>query len=155
MDISTYILANTYSAFSPALNVGAAVCSVNGQTTACPEGLLTFLALFPIIFGALGLLMIVSFWKIFTKAGKPGWTSIIPIYNTVVLLEIANKPAWWIFLFFIPFVNIVVGFIVWHELSKSFGKDIGYTIGLLALPFVFLPLLAFSDAVYTRPISQP
>lgn len=151
MDISTYILANTYSAFSPALNVGAAVCSVNGQTTACPEGLLTFLALFPIIFGALGLLMIVSFWKIFTKAGKPGWTSIIPVYNIIVLLEIVNKPTWWVILCLIPFVNIIIFFIIWHELAKSFGKGIGYTIGLIFLPLIFIPMLAFGNSVYTPP----
>lgn len=99
----------------------------------------------------LGVLTIVGMWKLFQKAGKPGWASIIPIYNLVVILEIVNKPIWWIVLFFIPFVNVIVGFIVWHELSKSFGKDMLYTLGLFFLPFIFIPYLAFTDAVYTRP----
>ncbi len=99
----------------------------------------------------LGVLTIVGVWKLFQKAGKPGWASIIPIYNIVVLLEIVNKPIWWIILFFIPFVNIIIAFIIWHEVAKSFGKDITYTFGLFFLPFIFVPILAFGDAVYTRP----
>ena len=51
--------------------------------------------------------MIAAMWKVFTKAGKPGWASLIPIYNMIVLLDIAGKPAWWIVLFIIPIVNFV------------------------------------------------
>lgn len=98
------------------------------------------------------LIMVVSVWKIFAKAGKPGWASIIPIYNTIVLLEIVNKPIWWIVLFIIPFVNIIIMFIVLSDLSKSFGKDIGYTIGLIFLPIIFLPMLGFGNSTYTAPV---
>ncbi len=93
-------------------------------------------------------LMIVSNWKIFEKAGKPGWASIVPIYNMVVLLQIVKKPVWWILLFFIPIVDIIVAIIVFHNLSKCFGKSVGFTIGLLFLPVIFFPLLAFGDATY-------
>src|SRR5476649_299592 len=75
------------------------------------------------------LVCIVAMWKIYTKAGKPGWASIIPIYNIIVLLEIVGKPVWWFLLFFIPCVNFV--FIIWtyNLLSKSFGKSEGFTVG--------------------------
>lgn len=101
----------------------------------------------------LAILTIVAMWKVFQKAGKPGWASIIPIYNLVVFLEIINKPIWWVIFFFIPVVNIFFAFIMWHELAKTFGKDITYTIGLFFLPFIFIPILGFGDAVYTRPVS--
>ena len=100
---------------------------------------------------AIVVLMIASMWKIFTKAGKPGWACLIPIYSTIVLLEIVGKPTWWLILFFIPFVNYV--FIIWtmNMLSKSFGKDVGYTAGMLLLGIVFFPMLAFGDATYQGP----
>lgn len=93
-------------------------------------------------------LLIASIWKIFTKAGKPGWASIIPIYNIIVLLEIINKPVWWIVLFLVPFVNFVILIIVYVELAKVFGKSTGFGIGLVLLGVVFFPMLAFGDATY-------
>lgn len=101
-----------------------------------------------IIYFAVIIFMIASIWKIFEKAGKPGWAAIIPIYNIIVLLEIVGKPIWWIVLLLIPLVNIVVGIMVTHLLSKSFGKDVGFTIGLILLGFIFYPLLGFGDAKY-------
>jgi hypothetical protein len=96
-------------------------------------------------------LLIVSLWKINTKAGKPGWAILIPIYSTIVRLEIIGKPIWWLFLFLIPIVNIV--FLIWmtNLLSKSFGKSEGFTIGLLFLPFIFYPILGLGSATYTGP----
>jgi hypothetical protein len=109
-------------------------------------------------FGVLGLiylavvvLMIASMWVIFTKAGKPGWAAIIPIYNLVVLLEIVGRPIWWIVLMLIPFVNFIVGILLTVDLAKSFSKSVGFAIGLLFLPFVFAPMLAFGDARYAGP----
>lgn len=96
-------------------------------------------------------LVIAGFWKTFAKAGKPGWAAIVPVYNIIVLLEIAGRPLWWIILFFIPCVNIVVSFIVAIDVAKSFGKDAVYGIGLALLPFVFYPLLGFGDARYKGP----
>lgn len=87
-------------------------------------------------------------WKIYVKAGQPGWAAIIPIYNYVVLLQIVGKPVWWIFLMFIPLVNIVIGIIVISELSKAFGKGAGFTLGLIFLGFIFIPILALGDAQY-------
>lgn len=94
------------------------------------------------------LFLIISQWKIFTKAGKPGWACLIPIYSGIVLLEIIKKPIWWIFMLLIPIVNIYFAIVITNELSKSFGKTAGFTVGLIFLPFIFYPMLAFGDAKY-------
>lgn len=99
----------------------------------------------------LAVLMIASLWVIFTKADKPGWAAIIPIYNTIVMLEIAGKPIWWVLLFFIPFVNIVIAILALVALAERFGKGAGYAIGLIFLPFIFFPMLAFGSARYRAP----
>lgn len=95
-------------------------------------------------------LCIAAGWKIFEKAGKPGWACIVPVYNIVVILDIVNKPLWWILLMFIPLVNIVVGLIVLGRFVQSFGKGVGFAVGLIFLPFIFYPILGFGDAKYTR-----
>lgn len=99
------------------------------------------------------LFLVVCHWIIYSKAGKPGWAAIIPIYNYIVLLEVVGKPLWWIILLLIPFVNIVAAIIVLNELSKCFGKGVGFTIGLIFLPIIFFPILAFGSAKYTPPAS--
>ncbi len=96
-------------------------------------------------------LIIISFWKIFEKAGKPGWASIIPIYNIIILLEIIGKPWWWLLLLLIPGVNIIFGIWMLNLLSISFGKTEGFTVGLVLLPFIFLPILGFGEDVYKGP----
>jgi hypothetical protein len=107
-----------------------------------------------IVWLAVVILIIASWWKIFTKAGKPGWAAIIPIYNMIVILEIVGKPVWWIILFLIPFVNFFVIIYVMHLLSKSFGKDIGMTLLLVLVGFVGFPILAFGDAKYQGPAGE-
>jgi hypothetical protein len=106
---------------------------------------------FWLLYFAVIALLIVSMWKLFVRAGKPGWASIIPIYNSVVMLEIAGKPLWWIFMLFIPFVNIVFGFLILYHFSKAYGKSDGFSIAVALLSIVFIPLLAFSDAKYQGP----
>ena len=104
-----------------------------------------------IIYLAIIVLIIASMWTVFSKAGKPGWASIIPIYNLIVLLEVVGKPWWWLLLMLIPIVNIIILIIVYHNLSLSFGKGGGFTVGLILLGFIFLPILAFSDVTYIGP----
>ena len=84
----------------------------------------------------------------FEKAGKPGWGAIVPIYNIVILLEIAGKPIWWFILFFIPFVNFIVVILISIEVAKNFGKGTGFGLGLAFLGFIFYPILGFGDAKY-------
>ena len=100
---------------------------------------------------ALAVVMIAAKWKVFTKAGKPGWAVIVPIYNLVVLLQICGRPIWWVLLLLIPCVNIIVVVIVLIDLAKSFGKDALFGIGLCLLSFVFLPILGFGGAQYRGP----
>lgn len=98
-----------------------------------------------------GIIMIIAMWKLFSKAGKPGWASLIPIYNIWVLLEIVGRPGWWIILMLIPGVNFIIGIIVMIDLAKSFGKETGFAIGLILLPFIFMLILAFGKAQYQGP----
>jgi hypothetical protein len=99
---------------------------------------------------AVAAVMIASMWKVFAKAGQPGWAAIVPIYNVIVLLKITGKPAWWIALFMIPFVNLIVAVMVIVSLAKSFGKGTGFGLGLLFFGFVFYPILGFGSASYVR-----
>lgn len=114
------------------------------------------------IFGAIGafaligslaftLLIIISLWKIFAKAGKPGWACIIPIYSNIVMLEIIGKPMIWILWLLIPCTAPIFGIWALNLLMKSFGKSEGYTVGVIFLPFIFLPMLAFGDSKYLGP----
>lgn len=97
------------------------------------------------------IIAIAGMWKVFEKADKPGWYSIIPLFNTYILLTIVNRPWWWLLLFFIPIINIYFAVVVSIDLAKSFGKDWVYGIGLLFLPFVFYPMLGFGQDRYIGP----
>ncbi len=103
---------------------------------------------FLVIYLGLVVFMIASMWKVFTKAGQPGCAILIPIYNMYIMLKIAGKPDWWLLLMFIPIVNIIVGIIAVVSLAANFGKGVGFAIGLILLPMVFYPILAFGDAKY-------
>lgn len=94
--------------------------------------------------------VVVAIWKVFVKAGKPGWAAIIPIYNIWVLLEVVKRPGWWLLLFFVPFVNIVINIIIGIDLAKVFGKDaiFGFFLNVLLAPIGQL-ILGFGSAKYT------
>lgn len=165
MNIASYLLANTYSSLSPLASAFSSICTVNGQEVPCSSLPPFFGSFMPTLIGsmfviwiiyilvwvALTVLTIVAMWKLFAKAGQPGWAVIVPIYNIVVMLKIVGKPLWWIILMFIPIANIIVGLILTHNIAKVFGKDIGFTLGLIFLPFIFYPILAFGKAVYISP----
>ena len=104
---------------------------------------------------ALSIFVIIAHWRVYEKAGQPGWACIIPIYNIYIMTKIAGKPWWWLLLMLIPGLNII--FIVWltNMISKSFGKDEGFTIGLLLLGIIFWPILGYGDAVYLGPYGDP
>ena len=102
---------------------------------------------------ALLVLIIVSLWKVFNKAGRPGWAVLIPFYNIYVMLRVAGKPGWWLILLLIPIVNIVFGIITVAGISHNFGKSVKFTLGLIFLPIVFYPILAFGSAKYVN--NQP
>jgi len=93
-------------------------------------------------------------WRIYEKAGKPGWAAIIPIYNVLVLLEIIGKPWFWLLLLLIPGVNLVLGIWMTNLLSKSFGQNEGFTLGLIFLSLIFYPILAFGNFEYKGPVGK-
>jgi len=100
------------------------------------------------------ILQTIGYWKLFEKAGKPGWAALVPIYNTIIILQIINKPWWWLLLMIIPFFGLI--WAVWSTnlFVMSYGKDVAYTIGFILLPFIFVPLLGFDkEAKYTHPES--
>jgi Family of unknown function (DUF5684) len=103
---------------------------------------------FWIIYAAVMLLMIAGMWKVFSKAGQPGWAVLIPIYNLYVLCKVAGRPGWWLLLMFIPFVNLIIIIVLDIDIAKNFGKGAGFGIGLLLLPFIFFPVLGFGSAQY-------
>lgn len=108
-------------------------------------------ALVGLLYLGIIVLMIASLWKVFEKAGEDGWKAIIPIYNLFVMLKIVGRPGWWLILYLIPFVNFIILIIVNVDLAKSFGKGIGYGLGLSFLSIIFIPMLGFGDAQYQGP----
>lgn len=101
-----------------------------------------------IVLLAVVVVMIAAMWKVFTKAGEPGWACLVPIYNIIVYLKISGKPVWWIILFIIPFVNFIIALLVSLGLAKNFGKGGGFGVGLWLLGPIFLMILAFGDAKF-------
>jgi len=105
--------------------------------------------------GLLGYLIAAfAYYGIFTKAGEAGWQGFIPIWNAIVLLKIAGKPAWWILLFLIPIVNVVFIVLALHALSLSFGHGGGFTVGLVFLSIIFLYILGYSANTYRGPVGM-
>jgi Family of unknown function (DUF5684) len=103
------------------------------------------------IYLAIIILVIAGMWKMFVKAGQPGWGAIIPIYNVYLILKLVGRPAWWLILYFVPIANIVVAVIIAIDLAKSFGKGGGFAVGLFFLGFIFIPILGFGSAEYQGP----
>ncbi len=95
------------------------------------------------------LICIISFWKVFEKAGEAGWTCLIPIYNLFVLVKISGKPWWWFLLLFVPVVNIIFSVLMHLALAERFGKSQLFGIGLCFLGVIFFPILAFDKSRYS------
>ena len=108
-----------------------------------------------ILICAIALFEIIAQWKVFTKAGQPGWACIIPIYNIYIMTKIAGKPGIWTLWCLIPIVNLV--FVIWlyNMISKSFGHDEGFTVGLVLLGAIFWPILGFGSSKYRGPYGNP
>jgi hypothetical protein len=131
------------------MNVLSALMLFQETETAAPSGAAVAMgSAFMVVWLAIAVLLIAAMWKVFVKAGKPGWAALIPIYNVIVLLEIAGKPLWWFILLLIPFVNIIVLIIVALAVARNFGKGTGFGLGLALLSPIFYPILAWGDAQY-------
>ena len=97
---------------------------------------------------------LVGMWKMFVKAGKPGWGAIIPFYNTYCLFEMSFGTGWLFLLLFVPSVNAVIMIVMWIKLAQAFGKGAAFGVGILFLPFIFLPMLGFGDAQFIGPVKK-
>lgn len=100
-----------------------------------------------------GVLLIVSMWLIFSKAGEAGWKSIIPFYNLYIFFKITWGSGWFFLLSFIPIVNFIVYIVTQYKLAKAFGRGVGTTLGLIFFPYIFQLILGFGKAQY-RGISR-
>jgi hypothetical protein len=101
-----------------------------------------------VLYFAIIAVLVISMWKIFVKAGKPGWAALIPFYNMYVLVEIVEKPIFYFILLFVPCVNIVISIMIYVALAEKFGYGAGFAVGLILLPFIFFPILGFGSAQY-------
>lgn len=108
-------------------------------------GFILFWLLFSLV---LTIIAIAGLWKMFTKAGKPGWAAIIPIYNVIVMIEMADRPIGWIVLFLIPVANLVVSIVVMIDISRKVGRGVATALGKTFLNFIFFPILGFGSAQY-------
>ena len=102
-----------------------------------------------LVYLLIGIVAIVAMWKLFEKAGQPGWAAIIPIYNTYTLIKVAGRPGWWLLLLFVPFVNFVVLIVLSLDIAKNFGKSTAFAIfGLIIFSIIGYLILGFGDAEY-------
>lgn len=100
---------------------------------------------------AIAVVALVGLWKVFQKAGKPGWGAIVPFYNLYCLFEMSFGTGWLFLLTLVPCVGQIMLIIMWVKLAVAFNKGVGFGIGILFLPFIFLPMLGFGDAQYVGP----
>lgn len=101
-----------------------------------------------LIYLAILIVSIGGLWKMFEKAGEPGWAAIVPIYNTYMMIKVSGNPNYFLLLYFVPIIALYPAIKVPWDLAKQFGKGGGYGLGMIFLPFVFMPLLGFGDAEY-------
>jgi hypothetical protein len=122
---------------------------------ALAAGIAAFVAAFFLVFVAIGIVTLIGMWKVFAKAGQPGWAVLVPIYNIIVLLRVAGLPWYWVFAPFVAIIPILgwIAYIVWivwvhHRISTRFGQGVGFTVGLTLLGPIFWLILGFGSSKY-------
>ncbi len=127
--------------------------NVDGGTVAAIMAAVAAYFLFLMVFVVLS---VIAMWKVFEKAGKPGWAALVPIYNTIILLEVVGRPVWWVVLMFVPIANIVVWLLIALDLAKAFGKSATFgVIGLFFFNIIGMLMLGFGDAKYVGAPNKP
>ena len=111
-----------------------------GTTSGASSGMIVYLIVLVVLIAAQ--------WKVFTKAGKPGWAAIVPFYNLYTLFEIAGMSGWYFLFLIVPLANIYFAFKVYIDLAKAFGKGVGFGLGLIFLSPIFVCILGFGSAEY-------
>jgi len=107
------------------------------------------LAIFVIALVALIILTVLGMARTYGKAGKPPWAIIVPIFNVHCMVKMAQKSGWWTLAICIPYIGWLFSIPVYTAVARRFGKNDLFGIGLLFLPFICFPILAFGKAVYT------
>jgi hypothetical protein len=135
--------------------IASLLAQASGNEEAVAAGIAAFFAAFFLVFVAIGLVTLIGMWKVFAKAGQPGWAVLVPIYNIIVLLRVAGLPWYWVFAPFVAIIPILgwIAYIVWivwvhHRISTRFGQGVGFTIGLTLLGPIFWLILGFGSAQY-------
>jgi hypothetical protein len=105
-------------------------------------------AIYSVVWLGIVVVLIAAYWRIFAKAGRPGWASLVPIYNVVTLLHITGRSGWWTLGMFVPLLNIFVVLRLVFELAGAFGRGLGFGFGLLLLSPIFVPVLGFGESRY-------
>ena len=103
---------------------------------------------YDLVFVVVEVITIVSFWQIFSKAGRPGWAAIIPFYSTYVYIKVCGKSGLWFFLLLVPVVDIIILVLLALALARKFDKSELFGLGLIVLWPIFLPILAFGKSEY-------
>ena len=138
------------------LPIASLLAQASGNEAASlSAGLIAFFAAFALVFAAIAVVTLIGMWKVFTKAGHPGWAVLIPIYNLILLLRIAGLAWYWVFtplIVLIPFLG-AIAYLVWvvwvhHRISTRFGQGVGFTIGLTLLSPIFWLILGFGSSKY-------
>jgi len=129
-------------------------------TTVSSSTLTTILIIYYAVVLVLAVFLIVCLWKVFNKAGKPGWAAIVPIYNSFTILEIGDQNGWWVLIAFIPFIGALILLVIYIlaalEIAKRFGKGPLFAVfGLIIFSIIGWPMLAFGKAKYNDPSGMP
>jgi hypothetical protein len=135
--------------------IASLLAQASGNEDAVAAGVAAFVAAFALVFIAIGVVTLVGMWKVFAKAGQPGWAVLIPVYNFILLLRIAGLAWYWVFTPLIILIPILgaIAYLVWvvwvhHRISTRFGQGVGFTIGLTLLGPIFWLILGFGSAQY-------
>ena len=134
-------------------SLASLLAQASGNEEAVAAGIAAFFAAFLLVFVIIGLVTLIGMWKVFAKAGQPGWAVLVPIYNIIVLLRVAGLPWYWVFAPFVAIIPILgwIAYLVWivwvhHRISTRFGQGAGFTIGLTLLGPIFWLILGFGSA---------
>lgn len=131
------------------------LAQASGDNKAMLAALIAFFAAFFLVFLVIGIITLIGAWKVYDKAGQPGWSVLIPVYNLIVLLRIVGLPWFWVLtplILIIPLLGWIayLAWVVWihHRLSTRFGQGVGFTIGLTLLGPIFWLILGFGSSKY-------